>query len=247
MIYGNCSRLNKVLNSQRPHGYLFSHGVFCWQKGRDKMLITRKQGKVKHQCHECRELIRRGEDYITLEVYDSPFDVKSRTIYLHVGNEVREDQGISCEQALYDEQWSDFRYFDCPMCQRTIIRQCPSNGWHSYVREYDGEDICLSCYEHILLREGIARETFEAGKIEGMFFNQQDLADAGYEKASGMESIYIRTKCDAELYCSEALRVMDEGYIAVTDYERMAIGGLEGYVTMWCKQKEGIRHERKCA
>jgi hypothetical protein len=53
-----------------------------------------------------------------------------------------------------------------------------------------------------------------------------------------MENFYVRTNGDAEKYCSEALKYIDEGYLVVTEYEHMAIGGLEGYQTMWIKHKD---------
>jgi hypothetical protein len=108
------------------------------------------------------------------------------------------------------------------------------------VREYEDEEICLSCYEKIILEEGIARERFEAGRLDGMFFNEQDLEDAGYVMVEDMENFYIRTECDVERYCREALKYIDDGYIVVTEYEHMAIGGLEGYQTMWAKKKGSL-------
>ena len=198
----------------------------------------KKTKMAKIHCYECGEAIRRNEEYATLEVYDSPFDEQSKTIHLHVDNKISEQYGISCEEALYDEHWADFRYFECPLCQRTIIRQCPTNGWHSYVRDYEDEEICLGCFEHIIIKEGIARERFEAGKLDGMFFNEQDLVNAGYEMVPDMENFFVRTKYDVERYCSVALQYIDEGYLVISEYEHMAIGGLEGYQTMWIKRKD---------
>jgi hypothetical protein len=205
-----------------------------------KMPTDMKKIKIKLHCYECGEVIKKNEEYITLEVYDSPFDETSKTIHLHIENNISDHYRISCEEALYDEQWADFRYLDCPICKRTIVRQCPTNGWHSYVRDYDDEEICLSCYEQIIIKDGIARERFEAGKLDGMFFNEQDLKDAGYAMVADMENFYVRTNGDVEKYCSEALKYIDDGYLVVTEYEHMAIGGLEGYQTMWIKHKDSL-------
>ena len=201
-----------------------------------------RNGKEEMYCYECKGKIGDDEKYVNMDVFDSPFDEKSKFIHLHVDNEIFDDYRISCEDALYDEQWADFRYFDCPMCHRTIIRQCPNNGWHSYVRQYNGEGICLRCYETIILEFGIPRGFFEDRKIEGMFFNRQELRDAGYRKVEGMEDAYIRTQRDVEWYCDEAVKVMDKGYSVVTDYGRIAIGGVEGYVTLWAKREGGGDH-----
>ena len=207
--------------------------------------MKERNTKERKYCFECREPIKKGKGYTTLNVYDSPFDDTPKTIHLHTDNERCEDYPISCEEALYDDRWADFRYFDCPTCRRTIIKQCPSNGWHSYFREYRGEDICLSCYKWIILVDGVPRERFEERKIDGTFFNQRDLIAAGYTMVPGMTDALIRTQYDGEWYCNEALRLMDKGYAVVTDYERMAIGGLEGYVTLWARQKGGGNHDDK--
>lgn len=198
----------------------------------------KKTNKVKRYCYECSKAIKRNEEYTTMEVFDSPFDEQSKTIHLHVNNHMSKNYRIPCDEVLYDEHWASFRYFDCPLCQRTITRQCPTNGWHSYVRDYEDEEICLSCYEQIIIKDGIARESFEAGKLDGMFFNEKDLINAGYNMVPEMENFFVRTEYDVERYCSVALEYIDEGYLVVTEYEHMAIGGLEGYQTMWIKRKE---------
>jgi len=188
---------------------------------------------VKRYCNECGEVIRRNEDYTTLEVYDSPWD-KPKEIYVHVDNELN-DYGISCREALYDEHWADFRYFDCPMCDRTIIRQCPTNGWHSYVRITDeGEEICLRCYEEEILEHGIPREKFEQHTIAGMFFNQEELRNKGWEQV--IWRTFLHSKASVQTYCEEAIQYIDDGYKVITDYERLGLGGGEGYVSLWVKR-----------
>jgi hypothetical protein len=92
----------------------------------------RKRNKGMH-CHECGKPIKRKEDFTTLEIYKNPWG-EPLEIHLHTKNDICEDFGISCEQALYDQRWADFRYFDCSICNRIIILQCPSNGWQSYGR-----------------------------------------------------------------------------------------------------------------
>ena len=204
--------------------------------------IKKTNGKVKRQCYECGDVIRRGGDHTTLEVYDSPFDEKPKTIHVHVDNKIQEDCGISCEQALYDEHWADFRYFDCPMCDRTIIRQCPSNGWHSYVRiTDDGEEICLRCYEEDVLEHGIAREKFEQHNVAGMFFNQEELRKRDWERV--IWDMFLRSEASVAQYCQEAIHYIDQGYKVVTDYERLGLGGGEGYVSLWIKKDGDTEHD----
>jgi DNA repair protein RadC len=202
--------------------------------------MWRRKGKERKHCYQCGEPIMRTEDFTTLEVYDSPWG-KPKEIHLHVDNEIREDYGISCEQALYDEQWSDFRFFNCSICNRIIIRQCPSQGWHSYVRETeDGEEVCLRCWEEDIYENGLPREKFEKGQIPGMFYNRRDLEGHGFERVPGFDNFPIKTGFNARAFCDAAIRVMDEGCLVAVDYERMAIGGLEGYVTMWAKKNVSL-------
>lgn len=197
---------------------------------------------MKHECYECGEAIMDGDSCTTRVVYDSPWG-KPKTIYLHAGNEIRDDYRIPCEQALYDERWADFRYFECPSCKRTISRQCRTNGWHTYWREYRGRQICLSCYQNIILKKGVTRSSLREGRIEGMFFDREDLYQAGFEPVDGLHYSHIRTGSDARRYCDAALALIRRGRIVVTDYERMAVGGLEGYVSLWAKPGKGDRHE----
>ena len=190
----------------------------------------------KRYCNECGEAIKRNEDYTTIDVYDSPWG-SSKTIYVHVDNELSADYGISCEQALYDEHWADFRYFDCPMCSRIIIRQCPSNGWHSYVQITDeGEEICMRCYEEEILEHGIPREKFEQHTVAGMFFNQEELRKNSWERV--IWDTFLRSEASVAAYCQEAIKYIDQDYKVITDYERLGLGGGEGYVSLWVKRDE---------
>jgi len=199
-----------------------------------------KTNRVKRCCNECGEVIKRNEEYTTLEVYDSPWR-ESKTIYVHMDNEIREN-GLSCEEALYDERWEDFRYFNFYLCNRTISRQCRSNGWHFYVRETDdGEEICLSCYEENILAHGIPWETFAQHTIAGMFFNQGELREKGWERV--LREMFLNSETSVSAYCKEAIHYIDQGYKVVTDYESLGIGGGEGYVSLWIKKDEDSEHD----
>jgi hypothetical protein len=199
--------------------------------------------KEEMQCHECGEPIKGKEDFTTLEIYDNPWG-EPKEIHLHTENEICEDYGISCEQALYDQQWADFRYFNCPLCNRIIIRQCPSNGWQSYVRETEDGEVCLRCWEEDIYENGVPREEFEEGQIPGMFYNRGDLESHGYEPVPGFDNFPITSGFNARAFCDAAIRVIDEGFLVAVDYERMAIGGLEGYVTLWAKKNVSLDFEK---
>ena len=56
-----------------------------------------------------------------------------------------------------------------------VIGQCPSNGRRSYIKERDGQQICIKCYQDDILKNGHNEKDFEDGHIRGDFVNQSDL------------------------------------------------------------------------
>lgn len=192
------------------------------------------------KCWGCDEPLNLNDPYVKITLFDSPFDKEGHEEAFHVEN--GEHNYDFCYDRLTDTDWADFRYFECPGCLRMVCRQNPRNGWHGQVREIGDEEVCLRCYEEEILEKGIERERFEDGKIDGMFLNDSDLQEAGFVEVEGFNYVHITSKFDAGRYCKEAMRLIDEGFIVVTNYERMGIGGLEGFVSMWIKDKnlEGV-------
>ena len=114
------------------------------------------------ECYECEGKGRVGKRMVAVEVYDSPWQEEPKTIYVCTYPDP-EEYGRSCFDLLTDESWADFRYFECQSCYRMVIRQCPSNGWHSYVREWEDEgEVCLKCYERPDGRYSAMDKYFEA-------------------------------------------------------------------------------------
>jgi hypothetical protein len=197
---------------------------------------TAKDVETGLTCWQCGEPIEINAPYTKIELYDSPYDSSGHEEAFHVEN--GEQDYDSCYDRLTDTGWADFRYFDCEICHRMICRQSPRNGWHTQVRLInDGaSEICLRCYEEDILENGIDQESFEEGKISGLFLNDADLAEKGFERVEGFHYVHIQSKSSARLYCEKALKLIEDGFIVATNYERMAIGGLEGYVSMWVKK-----------
>jgi len=198
----------------------------------------------KVRCNECDRLIDKRATY-KLELYDTPWDNEPRIAYFckHTPKEIARTQyNESCLDLLDDQSWSDFRYFECERCHRMVCEQNPSNGWHSQVR-YLGEDefsLCLRCYGEYILENGTAQEELEAGRLPGMFFSHDnhEPLEAGYGVV--MEHVKVG---DPEPVINKALELIESGYKVVIGYESMAIGGLEGYVTLFSK-KLNYRRER---
>jgi len=188
------------------------------------------------ECYECCEPVRKGSKAsIDLEVWDRPFDESSRTITLH--HDPTYSRYDVCSERIYDGSWADFRYFECSGCDRIVCEQNPSNGWHTQYRIIDECDqICLKCFEENVLEYGVDRESVENGKLRGLFFSHgnPEPRKAGYE---WLGDRFIRSTDSANVVCREVLDLMDSGYQVVIGYESMAIGGLEGTVSLHSKIK----------
>jgi hypothetical protein len=175
---------------------------------------------------------------IRRKAYDSPFDKAPQIIYLckHATrlNRVYRHRE-SCLEYMEDTSFADFRYWACKRCGRWICCQNPRNGWHNHVHITDeGEEICLACYEAELMAEGYPREALERGQLRGMFLNDHDLRDKGWERVEGR---FVSDAESAKALCDEGIKQIDKGYIVVICWERMAVGLSEGHVALWRKPK----------
>ena len=94
--------------------------------------------------------------------------------------------------------------------------------------------VCLKCYEDLIIENGVERDKLEKGQIPGMFFSYGNLEPlhAGYREVEGFTNFFISCQWDSDRFRKKALELMDEGKRVVIGYERMAIGGDEGYVTL---------------
>lgn len=205
--------------------------------------VKKGQRQERVKCWEC-GIEGAISNFYKYELYDTPWDDTPRIAYLHkrIPAALKKDSPFkyidSCSELLDDHSWADFRYFECVECQRMICEQNPRNGWHTQYRYWgedgDGEQICLRCYEKEVLENGIPREKFENEQLPGMFFSgdNSEPLDAGYEK----EGTYFVG--DATPVCAKALELIDSGHKVVVGYESMAIGGLEGTVSLFYKKEE---------
>jgi len=193
---------------------------------------------MKHPCYECG---RTNTKKVAVELFDTPWNETGHVEYLcrEAPRKIQANYlAESCMDLLEDTGWDDFRYFTCEYCSRLVCRQNPRNGWHSQVREVnDGEEVCLRCYQEELLANGLEteREKLEAGELPGMFFDSgnSELVEAGYHQVG--EDRFIGGSAAGKAIAQEALALMDAGHKVVIGYERMAIGGLEGTVSLWAK------------
>jgi hypothetical protein len=174
-------------------------------------------------------LDKKARNTQTRWVYETPWDEQ-------------ETEKPFCSEACADIYLyeGDFSYFWCDPCGRDICQRHPANGWQVQYRMVDDEEICLSCYQEKLLDEGheFERERLKSGQIPGMFFSYGNLEPrrAGYEEVTGFTVYFVNDSEKADRFRKKALDLMDEGHKVVIGYERLAIGGGEGYVTLMAKK-----------
>ena len=188
--------------------------------------LKERENRMKNDCQNCDQ--KKAKKNQWMEVFDTPWNDKP---------EKKHFCSMECgEEYLYGNH--DFKYFDCPSCNRTICEQNPLNGYHIQFRFIDDEQICLSCYEKNILENGVSREKFEDKTIAGMFFSygNTEAIDQGYEEISDFQNILIKSQKTIDEYCKKALELIDQGFNVINAYESLGIGGGEGYVTMLAKK-----------
>lgn len=197
------------------------------------------------ECHEC-GTVKDIRAMYPVTAYDSPFDEVPEVFYVcktipkkNKGRNSVLRYYESCEELLTDSSWSDFRYFTCEFCNRFICEQNPHNGWHVQYRIINEcEQICLKCYESIMFEQGLELEQLEQGKLPGMFFDENELIEHGFIKVIDFDYIHVCSSRDVKKVCDKGIELMSAGYIVVINYESMAIGGLEGYISLFAKKIE---------
>ena len=180
--------------------------------------------RLDENCQLCWEKPSRKSH--TRGVYETPWDA----------NEV-EKTFCSEEHAETYLSEDPFAYFWCEPCGRQICKQNPANGWMVQVKDYDGEEVCLSCYQDLILENGLERDKFEAGQIPGMFFSHgnPEPLDAGYTEVDGFDRFFVKGSDRVRQVRDKALELIDSGCKVVVGYENMAITGDEGFVSLFRK------------
>jgi len=183
-------------------------------------------------CHECGKRFRTGQEKVTLDIYDDPWAMNPCIVRVHTEN----DNGHgSCLDKMTDTSWADFRYFECQKCERLIVRQCLDNGWRSYVKTLDEEEVCVRCYQEMVLEDGENAEEFEKGHIPGDFYNSADISAHDWALVPGFHGAFINGKGSVIRFCNQALKLIADGHKVLVNLDSMGIGGSEGYVSLYVK------------
>lgn len=178
--------------------------------------------RLETEC-DCCSTRQASSDY-QVSAYDTPWDDEPRDL---------DFCSEECEVAyLYSD---DFAYSHCAECGRLICQQNPKNGWHWQFRDdYSGEPVCLKCYEELVVDKGtleIDEDKWENGNIPGMFHDDGELEDWGYEQdreyhSEKPEVVYNRVK-----------ELDEQGYKCLVNYESISIVGDGGWFSLWKKPK----------
>jgi len=190
--------------------------------------ITEKEVGLK--CAWCNEEFKVNDPMEYLDVYDDPWQEHPDTILVHVNN--ANEEWNDCKNQILGSSGYDYAYDKCFICNRYIKQRNPSNGWHEFFRDLDGNHCCLSCYEKDLYENGVDEESLRHNKIKGMFFNDGDLESHGFVE---VDTFFINSLESTKRYCKLAISLIETGHIVITEYFSMGIGGGEGSVTMWKK------------
>ena len=210
---------------------------------------------TRHECWTCGEYgyaVERDRAYNIrpIEVYDSPWDEEPTIIWTHDSERRPVPYNIaqSCTEAIESDGLTDFHYFLCEACDRTVIVRCPQNGWNGYVRIINEcEQWCLACVEATLKKEGIAgfpdelEELLNYGRLFGMFFNVSELEGEGWVATE--YRTFVSGEESAMQIAKEASKLHDQGQLIVIGYESLAITGSEGYVTLFSKERDQGQEE----
>jgi len=178
---------------------------------------------------ECLNCDRPSDPKYTVFVYETPWD------------DIEVEKNFCSKECQEEYLYSgDFSYFFCDRCMREICTQNPGNGWHIQYRDHGGDTLCLKCYQEVILENGVERDKFEEGRIPGMFFSygNEEAVEAGYVEVPGFSNFYIHDQSTVDRFCGKALELIDKGQKVIVAYERIAIGGGEGYVTLMTKSGE---------
>jgi hypothetical protein len=189
--------------------------------------LENRADRLDEDCILCYE--KKARRSHTRYVYETPWDDKE--------TEKPFCSDMCAEGYLHE---GDFAYFWCEPCGREICEQHPMNGWHIQYRTHEGEQICLRCYEEFIIENGVERDKLEEGHIPGMFFSHGNAEPikAGYREVPGFTSYFVNGQESANRFRKKALELMDEGHMVTIGYERLAIGGSEGYVTLMARKSE---------
>ena len=167
---------------------------------------------------------------IPLETYSTPFDEFP---------EIRHYISYDGIDGLMGRVYSrDFAYFECPRCGRIICEQNPKNGYHVQCKFIEDEDgyVCNSCYETQLLEIGSSRKKLENYELDGLFLDNEDLYE--FEELQNIPSFVNGS--NLKHVCDLILETVKPEEVFLIQYNRLGLGGGEGYITVYKKKKEYV-------
>lgn len=162
------------------------------------------------------------------DLYNTPWDKEPTNEYYSCWF------ALDCQRGVVYSK--DFAYFTCNHCSREICEQNPANGWMMQVRNMDKDGeyrVCLKCYEELIIKDGMNEKILEDGTIDGMFGLETTAKKYGYSVVEGFDNYHVVS--DISPIVNKTKELTEKGHLVIVSFDRMAIGGLEGYVTLLSK------------
>lgn len=185
-------------------------------------------------CGECEKKL--SGSYVTEEVKSSPWSERETVGFC--------DE--SCKTEFFESPYH-FAHQFCEKCEEWIPKHNPQNGWRGFFVSFEGDTVCVGCYQNHLLENGQPEDDFiRSSSIKGGdFFSTSELREAGYEEVEGLTRFRIRSKNDAREFNARAAQMVTYSSKVITSYDSLGLGGIEGYVTLWAKTEDMSRPQSR--
>jgi hypothetical protein len=189
---------------------------------------TIKKVKTKYDCIYDEIL---GED-----IYPTSY-VNTREVYLR-----SYDQNPTLLKSIYDlneiYEYESFKFFDCEYCNRTICEQNPNNGWETQyqilkIHEDYPEQICNDCIRLMVVKQDSKINNPEFIRSNESFPLLWDSPPEGWQEE---KYVVIKSPADYNEFLNELIKLTENGFSVYVKINSMAIGGLEGGLTVYKKK-----------
>lgn len=184
-------------------------------------------------CDECEEEFEEDEA-IESFVYDRPSGEESHLNF--------------CSENCQEEYLShpEFPYLECFHCHRLVCYRNPSNGYHGQFHKHPFEEdqsgtfneVCETCHASLVLSKGQKLADFVNKRGEalpkisgGVWFDEE--AFSGYLCDPDFDRFRVSCGNDAIEFNSRAADHINAGKKVVVSLDSMAIGGIEGRVSLF--------------
>jgi hypothetical protein len=206
----------------------------------------KEEDKSEECCDECQDALEASSiDEYCQEIYHRPDDEE--------GSIVRFCSDACRESYLWHPE---FPYLECFHCHRFVCYRLPTNGYHTQFRDHPFEDktsgvfteVCEACYSSLVANKGQELDDFLNNQGEprtqirgGVWFDEKEFQD--YMCDPDFDRYKVSCGREAMLFNARAGDHIKAGRRVVTCLDSMAIGGLEGRISLFHAMPKGNNEE----